>query len=427
MFTKGDTFGILWPMRDYTKMATRARIPETERQWLRVLGTLNEAQARVFVAQKALAEGRGAISQLARLTGMARPTIMKGIAELEGDRLPVATETGRVREVGGGRKRVEATAPHVKRVLTRLVEASTAGDPMSYLLWTNKSTRTLAEELARQGYPVSHVTVARCLRELGYSLQANVKAIEGTEHPDRDAQFRYLNAQVRGFVRSHDPVVSVDTKKKELIGAFENRGRRWQPAGEPEGVQVHDFRAPGVGKAIPYGTYYVARDEAVVNVGITHETAEFAVESIRRWWQLLGRKAYPQARRLLICADAGGSNGTRLRAWKVHLQALADRLGIPVTVCHYPPGTSKWNKVEHRLFSFISMNWRGRPLLSYEAVVNLIGGTTTKSGLKVKALLDTTDYAPGQKIADDAMRALNLKPHPFHGDWNYTLEPRPTE
>jgi hypothetical protein len=418
------SLAILSPVREYTAMATKARLPETERHWLRVLGTLNEAQARVFVAQKALEEGRGAVSRLARLTSMSRPTILKGMAELEAGRLPSRPETGRIRAMGGGRKRIEDADPHVKRVLTRLVEASTAGDPMSYLLWTNKSTRSLAEELARQGYTVSHVTVARCLRELGYSLQANVKTIEGTQHPDRNAQFRYLNDQVRHFVRRHDPVVSVDTKKKELVGSFENRGRRWQRAGNPEAVNVHDFPAQAVGKAIPYGTYDVTRDEAVVNVGITHETAEFAVESIRRWWQLLGRKAYPQARRLLICADAGGSNGSRLRAWKVYLQTLADRLGMHVTVCHYPPGTSKWNKVEHRLFSFISMNWRGRPLLSYEAVVNLIGGTTTKSGLWVKALLDTREYEPGQKITDNEMRALRLKPHRFHGDWNYTFQPR---
>jgi hypothetical protein len=405
-------------------MATKARLPETERHWLRVLGTLNEAQARVFVAQKALAEGRGAVSRLARLTHMSRPTILKGIAELEAGRLPLRPESGRIRTLGGGRKSVEEADPHLKRVLARLVEASTAGDPMSYLLWTNKSTRNLADELERQGYTVSHVTVARCLRELGYSLQANVKAIEGKQHPDRDAQFRYLNNEVRSFVRRRDPVVSVDTKKKELVGSFENRGLRWQPAGEPEAVNVHDFPIPGRGKAIPYGTYDVMRDEAVVNVGITHETAEFAVESIRRWWRLLGRKAYPQARRLLICADAGGSNGSRLRAWKVYLQALADQLGMAVTVCHYPPGTSKWNKVEHRLFSFISMNWRGRPLLSYEAVVNLIGGTTTKSGLRVKALLDTREYEPGQKITDDEMRTLRMKPHRFHGDWNYTFQAR---
>jgi hypothetical protein len=259
---------------------------------------------------------------------------------------------------------------------------------------------------------------------MDYSLQANVKTIEGTQHPDRDAQFRYLNDQVRRFIRSHDPVISVDTKKKELVGSFDNRGRRWQRAGEPTRVNVHDFPHLGQGKAIPYGVYDQARDEAMVNVGITHETAEFAVESIRRWWRLLGRKAYPQARRLLICADAGGSNGTRLRAWKAHLQALADRFALVITVCHFPPGTSKWNKVEHRLFSFISMNWRGRPLLSYEAVVKLIGGTTTKSGLRVKVMLDTANYAPGEKIPDDAMKALRLTPHAFHGDWNYTIEPR---
>lgn len=405
-------------------MVRKARVSDSERHWLQVLGMLNEAQARVFVAQKALAEGRGSVSRLARLTKMSRPTILKGMAELESGRLPAGAETGRVRAMGGGRKRTEEADPELQRVLARLVEANTAGDPMSYLLWTNKSTRALADELARQGYRVSHVTVARCLRELGYSLQANVKTIEGAQHPDRDGQFRYLNEQVRRFVRRHDPVVSVDTKKKELIGDFDNRGRRWQRTGNPEGVNVHDFPTQGSGKAIPYGTYDVTRDEAVVNVGITHETAEFAVESIRRWWHLLGRKAYPQAQRLLICADAGGSNGTRLRAWKAHLQGLADRLGLVVTVCHYPPGTSKWNKVEHRLFSFISMNWRGRPLLSYEAVVNLIGGTTTKSGLRVKALLDTHEYEPGQKITDQEMQLLRLKPHEFHGDWNYTFQPR---
>ena len=404
-------------------MATKTRVPESERQWLRVLGTLNEFQARVFVAQKALAEGRGGISRLSELTGMSRPTIIKGIAELEANAPLDRAAVSRIRQPGGGRKRVEQVEPRVKRVLGQLLEATTAGDPMSYLLWTHKSTRALAEELGRQGCEVSYVTVARCLREMGYSLQANVKTVEGTQHPDRDAQFRYLNHQVRKFLRRRDPVVSVDTKKKELVGAFANRGRRWQQAGHPETVWVHDFPQLGVGKVIPYGTYDVARDEAVVNVGITHETAEFAVESIRRWWRLLGRKAYPQAQRLLICADAGGSNGARLRAWKVHLQRLSDRLHLPITVCHYPPGTSKWNKVEHRLFSFISMNWRGQPLISYETVVNLIGGTTTRSGLKVKALLDTTEYEPGQRIADNEMRTLRLKLHTFHGEWNYTLEP----
>jgi Rhodopirellula transposase DDE domain len=407
-------------------MATKTKVPESERQWLRVLGTLNESQARLFVAQKALAEGRGGISRLSQLTGMSRPTIMKGITELDSPQPLDSVTVGRVRQPGGGRKRVEEVEPRLKRVLGQLLEASTAGDPMSYLLWTNKSTRVLAEELGRQGWEVSHVTVARCLREMGYSLQANLKSVEATQHPDRDAQFRYLNDQIRKFLRTHDPVVSVDAKKKELVGAFDNRGRRWQTAGQPETVWVHDFPQQGIGKAIPYGTYDLARDEAVVNVGITHETAEFAVESIRRWWRLLGRKAYPQSRRLLICADAGGSNGARLRAWKLHLQRLSDRLHLSTTVCHYPPGTSKWNQVEHRLFSFISMNWRGQPLISYETVVNLIGGTTTRSGLKVKALLDTTEYEAGQRITDDEMRTLRLKPHSFHGDWNYTLEPTRT-
>jgi hypothetical protein len=404
-------------------MATKTQVPESERQWLRVLGMLNESQGRLFVAQKALAEGRGGISRLSQLTGMSRPTIMKGITELESQQPLEAVAAGRVRHPGGGRKRVEEVEPRLKKVLGQLLEASTAGDPMSYLLWTNKSTRALAEELERQGWEVSHVTVARCLREMGYSLQANLKSVEGTQHPDRDAQFRYLNDQIRKFLRTHDPVVSVDAKKKERVGAFDNRGRRWQKAGKPETVWVHDFPQQGVGKAIPYGTYDLARDEAVVNVGITHETAEFAVESIRRWWRLLGRKAYPQSRRLLICADAGGSNGARLRAWKLHLQRLSDRLHLSITVCHYPPGTSKWNQVEHRLFSFISMNWRGQPLISYETVVNLIGGTTTHKGLKVKALLDTTEYEAGQRITDDEMRTLRLKPHVFHGDWNYTLAP----
>jgi hypothetical protein len=405
-------------------MATSRQVPETDRQWLRVLGTLNELQARVYVAQRALAEGRGGVTRLARLTGMSRPTILKGIAELESGALEARSETGRVREVGGGRKRLETDTPVIARALDRILAETTAGDPMSALRWTNKSTRALAAELTRQGYAVSHVTVARCLSDLGYSLQANAKTVEGRQHPDRDAQFRYINQQVKRFLRAHEPVVSVDTKKKELVGAFRNAGRRWKPRGAPDRVFVHDFPHLGKGRAIPYGTYDVARDEALVNIGITHETAEFAVASIRRWWRLLGRKAYPEAKRLLICADAGGSNGNRLRAWKVHLQRLADDLPLAITVCHYPPGTSKWNKIEHRLFSFISLNWKGRPLLSFEAVVNLIGATTTKSGLKVKAVLDTTTYEPGEKIGDAEMGALNLKPHDFHGEWNYTLHPR---
>lgn len=407
-------------------MATSRKVPDSDRRWLRVLGTLNELQARVFVAQRALQEGRGGISRLSRLTGMSRPTIMKGIAELESKGSLPRAETGRVRRPGGGRKPVEESSPGLKQALARIVDERTAGDPMSHLKWTNKSTRTMADQLTEKGHPVSHVTVARCLHEMGYSLQANLKTLEGAQHEDRDEQFRYINRQVGKFMRSRDPVVSVDTKKKELVGAFKNQGRRWKKQEDPDVVNVHDFPGMAEGKAIPYGTYDVGRDEALVNIGITHETADFAVASIRRWWQMLGRNAYPKAKRLLICADAGGSNGNRLRAWKVHLQRLSDRLKLPITVCHYPPGTSKWNKIEHRLFSFVSMNWKGRPLVSYEAVVNLIGSTTTSTGLKVKAILDKRQYKTGRKVADREMQALQLERHKFHGDWNYTLQPRKT-
>jgi transposase len=404
-------------------MASRATVPETDRRWLRVLGTLNEAQARLLVAQKALDIGRGGISRLAALTGMSRPTIHKGVAELRRTGRVLAAEAGRIRKAGGGRKRVEDVAPGLRRALTRIVEETTAGDPMSLLKWTSKSTRAIAEELTRRGHAVSDVTVGRCLHDMGYSLQANVKTIEGPQHPDRDAQFRHINAQVKAFLRSADPVVSVDTKKKELVGAFKNAGQRWQRQGEPEEVFAHDFPHLGQGKAIPYGTYDIARDRALVNVGMSHDTAEFAVASIRRWWTTLGRRSYPEARRLLICADAGGSNGNRLRAWKLHLQELATDLEIPISVCHYPPGTSKWNKIEHRLFSFISLNWRGKPLVSYATVVNLIGSTRTRSGLQVKALLDRRDYQTGRQVSPKEMQALHLRGHAFHPDWNYTLLP----
>lgn len=399
-------------------------ISPAEKRWLRVLGTLNEYQARLYVAEKALALGRGGITRLARLTGMSRPTISQGAAELQNRRPLRAAGTGRVRGPGGGRHRVEDVDPAVRRELQRILQETTAGDPMSALKWTHKSTRTIATELTRRGHAVTGVTVARMLRELDYSLQANVKTLEGPQHPDRDAQFRYLNARVTAFLRTGDPVLSVDTKKKELVGAFRNKGQTWRPQGQPAPAFTHDFPHLGVGKAIPYGTYDVAQDRAVVNVGISHDTAEFAVESIRRWWRLMGKRVYPGARRVLISADAGGSNGPRLRAWKAHLQRLADELRLPITVCHYPPGTSKWNKVEHRLFSFISLNWQGQPLVSYETVVNLIGSTRTRTGLKVKAILDTHAYETGQTIGPAEFNALRVRPHPFHPDWNYTLQPR---
>jgi Rhodopirellula transposase DDE domain len=395
-----------------------------ESRWLKVLGTLNEYQARLFVADKALDQGRGGITRLSELTGMSRTTITKAVAELDsGKKLSVA-EQGRIREAGGGRKKVEEADPGLQAQLGKILEETSAGDPMSALRWTNKSTEAMAEELTRRGHAVSDKTVARCLREMGYSMQLNQKSREGPQHRNRDQQFRYINRQVASFRKSGDPVLSVDTKKKELVGAFKNGGRTWRPKGEPHRVQVHDFPSLAEGKAVPYGAYEIGEDRAVVNVGVTHDTAEFAVESIRRWWKLAGRKRKQAARRILICADAGGSNSSRSRAWKLHLQGLADELGKAFTVCHYPPGTSKWNKIEHRLFSFISLTWKGQPLINYETVVNLIGATKTKSGLRVKAVLDTNEYETGLKVTKSQMDSLCIRRHKTHPDWNYTIEPR---
>jgi Rhodopirellula transposase DDE domain len=394
-----------------------------ERLWLRILGTLNEYQARLFVAEKALLLGRGGISRLSQLTGMSRVTITQGLNELRAGRKLRTADEG-VRQPGGGRKKVEQADAELPRHLKAIVEETTAGDPMSPLRWTSKSTRTIAEELTRVGHAISSVTVGRCLEDMGYTLQANAKTREGSQHPNRDAQFRYLNRQVKAFRRNGDPVISVDTKKKELVGAFKNAGRRWLPKGKADQVLVHDFPHLGEGKAIPYGAYDIARNRAVVNVGITHDTAEFAAESIRRWWRLDGKRHYRGTSRLLICADSGGSNGARPRAWKLHLQALSDETGMAITVCHYPPGTSKWNKIEHRLFSFISLNWKGKPLVNFETVVNLIGGTRTSTGLKVKAVLDTNRYETGVEISKEDIDQLRLKRHKVHPDWNYTLLPR---
>ena len=417
---------MVYVVKNYAKRARVSPSP-AERCWLRVMNTLNEYQARLFVAEKALEIGRGGASRLSRLTGMSRVTITSGVAELRGSKRLRAAAIGRVREPGGGRKKVEEADPAFQRRLKAIVEETTAGDPMSPLKWTSKSTRTIAEDLARDGYPISNVTVGRCLVEMGYTLQSNVKTREGPQHPDRDAQFRYLNRQVKAFRRTGDPVISVDTKKKELVGAFKNAGRRWLPEGQPDEVSVYDFPSQAEGKAIPYGAYDIARNRAVVNVGVTHETAEFAVESIRRWWRMDGRRHYREAQRLLICADSGAGNSSRQRAWKVHLQDLSDEIGIAITVCHYPPGTSKWNKIEHRLFSFISLNWRGKPLINFETVVNLIGGTRTKTGLKVKAILDTNQYETGVELSQKDMQQLHLTRHKTHPDWNYTLSPRPAK
>ena len=394
----------------------------SEKTWLRVLGTMNEYQARLLVAERAAQLGRGGVSRLSRLTGMSRVTITEGLKELRGGKLRSPARS-HIRRPGGGRKKVEQVDAELSRRLRSIVEETTAGDPMSPLKWTSKSTRTIADELSGSGHSISSVTVGRCLEDMGYTLQSNVKMREGPQHPDRDAQFRYINGQVKAFRRSGDPVISVDTKKKELVGAFKNAGRRWLPKGQPDEVTVHDFPHLGQGKAIPYGAYDIALNRAVVNVGVTHETAEFAVESIRRWWRLDGRRYYRGAGRLLICADSGGSNGNRPRAWKLYLQSLADETGMAITVCHNPPGTSKWNKIEHRLFSFISLNWKGKPLVNFETVVNLIGGTRTRAGLKVKAILDTNQYETGIEISDEDIGQLRLKRHKIHPNWNYTLLP----
>lgn len=380
---------------------------------------LDERQRRVVTAADAIALGRGGASKVARASGLSRTTIHSGMDELRGQGAPVE----RVRKPGGGRKRTVVNYPGILNALEALVDPESRGDPMSPLRWTCKSTRQLADALKGAGYDVSHPVVADLLRELGYSLQANAKVIEGADHPDRDEQFRYINREVKKHLRKKWPVISVDTKKKELVGEFKNSGREWREKGHPRRVNTHDFPASGQGKAIPYGVYDIGKDMGWVNVGCDSDTASFAIESIRRWWRGMGKRLYAPAGGLLICADSGGSNGYRLRLWKVELQTLADELETPVTVCHFPPGTSKWNKVEHRLFSHISMNWRGRPLVSHEVVVNLIGATRTKSGLRVKARLDQNIYPKKVKVTDEELRSVKLKPHKFHGDWNYTVQP----
>jgi hypothetical protein len=405
--------------------STRGRsVSGQEKRWLKVFGTLNEFQARLFAADKSLDIGRGGISRVSALTGLSRTTITKAVEELGSRGKLVIPGDGRTRRAGGGRKKIEEVDPEVSQLLEKIVKETTAGDPMSLLRWTSKSTRTIAEELTRLGHPVTWMTVSRLLDDMGFSLQANRKAKEGPQHANRDAQFRYINRQVKAVLGIGDPVISVAAKKKELVGPFKNAGRTWRPKGRPQEVNTKDFPGLAQGKALPYGVYDSGQNRAVVNVGITHDTAEFAVESIRRWWKLDGKQTYPEANRLLICADAGGSNGTRLRAWKLNLQYLADQIKIPITVCHYPPGTSKWNKIEHRLFSFISLNWKGEPLINYETVVNLIGGTKTRTGLEVKAVLDTNDYEIGLKVSDEQLEEVRLRRHRVHPAWNYTISPR---
>ncbi len=389
----------------------------------KVLETLDEAQSRWFVAREAIACGRGGIQKMHVLTGMSRPTITKGIRELRTKRQ--LAESERIREHGGGRKRLEHHDPQLTAALEQVMDGNSAGDPMSQLRWTHKSTDVISRQLMRMGHSVSARTVGRRLHEMGYSLQSNAKSLEGVSPPERDSQFRYINRQVTKQIERGEPVLSIDTKKKERVGRFKNSGKTYRRKGEPEEVNVYDYPYLGEGTAIPYGAYDVDRNEGFVNVGMTHDTSEFAVQSLRHWWQQVGRRHYPKAKSLLLCADGGGSNGSRTRAWKYYLHTFAQECRVDIQVCHYPPGTSKWNKIEHRMFSFISLNWQGRPLVSYQTVVKLIGATRTKGGLKVKARLDRKVYRKGKKISDEQMEEIAIKPHRTHPRWNYTITATP--
>ncbi len=405
-------------------MVTAAdREAEVARKYELLSPYLDERQQRLWMGTEAREGGHGGVSVVARAAGVARSTVTRGLFELEGGE----ELAGRARRPGGGRKRAGVADPGLADALRALVEPDARGDPGSPLQWTTKSVRTLADELTAAGHKVSPPTVARLLKDEGFSLQANVKVLEGRQHPDRDAQFRYINGQAAAYQASGDPVISVDAKKKELVGQYKKAGRTWRPKGQPEQVNVHDFIDKELGKVTPYGVYDMAANSGWVNVGTDHDTAQFAVSTIRTWWDKAGRQAYPGATRLLITADGGGSNGYRTRLWKTELARFAGETGLPVTVCHLPPGTSKWNKVEHRLFSHISMAWRGRPLTSHEVIVETIAATTTRTGLSVTAELDTSEYPKGIKISDRQMRELEksgaLQRHAFHGEWNYTLIP----
>jgi transposase len=392
---------------------------DLEQKLATILPLLDERQRRLLLAAEARSLGYGGVSKISRASGISRATIQTALKQLDSPPLL----SGRVRSVGGGRKRSRDKVPAMVEALEQLIAPEARGDPMSPLRWTCKSTRHLAEALEQRGFPASHRLVGEMLHHLGYSLQANAKDLEGKQHPDRDAQFRYINEISGRAIAEGLPVISVDTKKKELVGQHANGGREWRPAGDPERVLTHDFPDPGAGKAIPYGVYDLGWDLGWVNVGVDHDTSSFAVESIRQWWSGMGAEAYPRARRLLICADGGGSNGYRRRLWKVELQRFADEAGLEVTVCHFPPGASKWDKIEHRLFSHITMNWRGRPLVSHRVVVELIAATRTATGLEVEARLDTGSYPTKVKVSKEQMEQVRLRPHEFHGEWNYTIEP----
>lgn len=390
----------------------------------KIAWALDERMRRLFAAAEAFALGRGGVTKVCKATGVSRRAIHAGLDELAAKNLPVANQKQRIRKAGGGRKSITETNPGILAALEKLVEPTTRGDPESPLRWTCKSLRTISDELRLQGYSVSYPKVGDLLQhELGYSLQGNRKTLEGTTHPDRNAQFEFINREAAACMAGDNPVISVDTKKKELVGAYKNNGTNWRPQGEPESVKVHDFIDKELGRANPYGVYDVASNTGWVSVGTDHDTASFAVETIRRWWHTMGKPRYPKASKLMITADGGGSNGNRVRLWKLELQQLADELHMPIHVAHLPPGTSKWNKIEHRLFSYISMNWRGQPLISHEVMINLIAGTTTKKGLKVHAELDDSLYPSGIKVSDKEFEAIRITRNEFHGEWNYRIDP----
>lgn len=389
-----------------------------------VRDAIDERARRLVAAAESLAIGRGGIAAVSQATSLSRQVIRQGMAELRAPVQPPVAGNGRIRRPGGGRKKTVEVDPTLLRDLERLVDPATRGDPESPLRWTCKSVRKLATALKQKGHRTSHRMVAVLLQELGYSLQSNRKTREGGQHPDRNAQFEHINRKVKEYLKRGDPVISVDTKKKELVGDFKNNGRERQAKGQPEQVRVHDFEDKKKGHVRPYGVYDLRRDEGWVSVGVDHDTAAFAVESIRRWWRYMGQSQYDTVKQLLITADAGGSNGARVRLWKVELQKLADETGVKIAVCHFPPGTSKWNKIEHRMFCHISQNWRGRPLVSHEVIVNLITNTTTAKGLRVQSALDTGLYPKGIKVTDKELAAVRLTPDHFHGEWNYSVAPK---
>lgn len=384
--------------------------------WLATLSECNEVQRRRLAGIKALEIGRGGTTRVCALTGMSHHTVLKGIREVQDKKRKATT---RLRKEGGGRKKIIEKHPEIIAKIEKILDETSAGDPMSMLKWTCKSTYTIADACKK----ISPDTIARIIKSEGYTLQANKKTREGKQHPDRNAQFEYINMIAKKYIKQRNPVISVDTKKKELVGDFKNQGRTWHRKGNATIVRVHDFKITSLGKVNPYGIYDLNRNEGWVNVGIDHDTAEFAVESIRQWWKHLGRKTYKKQKQLLITADCGGSNSARARLWKLELQKLANKTGLIITIVHFPPGTSKWNKIEHRLFSFISMNWKGQPLYDHATIINLIAATTTTQGLKVYARLDKRTYLKGIKISKEEMAKINIQPHAFHGDWNYTIKP----